>query len=62
MFTRADYWEYFEAIRVKEIAMIANLKQMIARLTDPAAVEGLSAILRDELRHADLVRELFDLL
>ena len=60
MFTKAEYIEYFEMIAEKERAMVFNLTWLMSRISDRELLEELEPMLRDELRHHEVVGDLID--
>lgn len=59
MFTKEDYSEYFGVIQTKEEHMADFLRNLLSRFKDKAIIEALEAVMRDEVNHATLSKELF---
>lgn len=62
MFTKEDYQEYFSQIQKKENQMVEFVKNHLRDIKNDDIATGLKEILKDEIRHSEIAKELFEFL
>ena len=62
MFSKEDYYEYFEVIEEREKAMIFIAKRIKDKADDPKIIDAANRILLEEAEHYKLARKLFEFL
>jgi rubrerythrin len=62
MFNKKDYLNYFKQLYDVEIVMKKEVKELLKIVNEPEAKKILERIREDEIRHADIVKEMIKLI
>ena len=62
MFNKKDYLEYFEELYRVEIAMRNEAEKLLKIIDEKRARQMLEQIRNDEIRHAELVKEMINMI
>ncbi|MFZ2310305.1 MAG: hypothetical protein WAW11_02065 [Patescibacteria group bacterium] len=62
MFNKKDYLDYFNQLYDVEIKMKEDTEKLLAIIDNPEARKIIEAIRNDEIKHAEIVKEMIRLI